>query len=42
MDEPFAVAVDPAVSFGRPVPEGAGIPAETLANNTKPLTRMSS
>ena len=35
MDEPFAVVVDPAVSFGRPVLEGTGIPTEILAQRYK-------
>lgn len=42
MDEPFAVVVDPTVSFGRPVLEGTGIPTEILPNGTKPVTPMSS
>lgn len=35
IDEPFAVVVDPAVSFGRPVLEGTGIPTEVLAQRYK-------
>jgi uncharacterized protein (DUF433 family) len=35
MDEPFAVVVDPSVSFGRPVLEGTGIPTEILAQRYK-------
>jgi len=35
MDEPFAVVVDPTVSFGRPVLEGTGIPTEILAQRYK-------
>lgn len=35
MDEPFAVVVDPAVSFGRPVLEGTGIPTSVLAERFK-------
>jgi uncharacterized protein (DUF433 family) len=35
VDEPFAVVVDPAVSFGRPVLEGTGIPTEILAQRYK-------
>lgn len=34
-DEPLAVVVDPAVSFGRPVLEGTGIPTEILAQRYK-------
>lgn len=34
-DEPHAVAVDPTVSFGRPVLEGTGIPTEILAQRYK-------
>jgi len=34
-DEPRAVAVDPTVSFGRPVLEGTGIPTEVLAQRYK-------
>ena len=35
VEEPFAVVVDPAVSFGRPVLEGTGIPTEILAQRYK-------
>ena len=35
MEEPFAVVVDPTVSFGRPVLEGTGIPTEILAQRYK-------
>ncbi len=35
VDEPFAVVVDPTVSFGRPVLEGTGIPTEILAQRYK-------
>ena len=35
VDEPLAVVVDPAVSFGRPVLEGTGIPTEILAQRYK-------
>lgn len=34
-DEPLAVVVDPAVSFGRPVLDGTGIPTEILAQRYK-------
>lgn len=34
-DEPLSVVVDPAVSFGRPVLEGTGIPTEILAQRYK-------
>jgi uncharacterized protein (DUF433 family) len=34
-DEPLVVVVDPAVSFGRPVLEGTGIPTEILAQRYK-------
>lgn len=34
-DEPHAVAVDPTISFGRPVLEGTGIPTEILAQRYK-------
>ncbi len=34
-DEPQAVMVDPAISFGRPVLEGTGIPTEILAQRYK-------
>lgn len=35
VEEPFAVVVDPVVSFGRPVLEGTGIPTEILAQRYK-------
>ncbi|OGI48360.1 MAG: hypothetical protein A2151_03970 [Candidatus Muproteobacteria bacterium RBG_16_65_34] len=35
VEEPFAVVVDPTVSFGRPVLEGTGIPTEILAQRYK-------
>lgn len=35
VDEPHAVAVDPTISFGRPVLEGTGIPTEVLAQRYK-------